>query len=1467
MTTPLRTALLMCYTVTTAAASFAQPVRPRLTAPEGLAGINCVVTTTASSGMGSVSDCLSQTNANPGMDSISFNIPGSGPHTIVSGSTLSITDPVLIDGYTQPGARPNTMDIGSDANLLIELVKDPAASSLTKGLSIGAGGSGSFVAGLVIRGFFSQIEVLGANNVALIGNYLGTDATGMMSLGGVIGVSVANGANVVSIGNFSPDSRNVSGTTGSAVTVSGATTMDNVIVNNYLGVNAQGTAAFSGMTRGIVTDDCGSLSIVRNIVSGNFDCGVCLRGATQNVLVDGNCFGTDATCTNAIPNGDNIRGSEGSFGSPSNITIGTSEGGNQIAFAVDCGVEIDGGGWVLIKNNIRNNTKDGLCAQGSASPVVNGGTISGNGRAGVYVTDDATCQMNEVTCTGNGGDCLTVTGNGSAEMNACSTFDNGHLGSDLGDDGVTANSPADAHTDFPNITTAETMSDGTTRIAGTVSGDPNVPVRVQLFQNDECDPSGHGEGKRFLCETTTTTGTFDLNCPSATGFITGTCTIGDKTSEFAACTRIGTTPAATVDLALTKTNGTSQSTAGLSTTYTLTVQNMGTGTASGAHVLDTMPPELQGVSWDCFAEMGSSCGTASGSANIDTMVDVGASSSVTFNITGTVDPFATGSLSNTATVTHPLDPTGASATDTDSIVRTADVSVTKVGGEVPLRTSGAMFLDVLWLITVTNHGPSSASVTITDDLPNIREMRWDCGGNAPCSPAGGTADIFTTVSLGPSQAVEIYVAGKPAQAGEFPNTVNIFAVPDHNPLNDTSSDRLIVFAPSSDLQTSITNGVTSVSPGDDVTYTSVIENPSTFTIEAAKLSATFSPHLEGAISTFTPGPGSTSPASLAGNFDTTVTLGPNSSISISTQGKVGASASGNLISTISVTPPETVSDNNSANNSATDSDPVVPRVVDLSVTKTASHTEASAGQKFSYTVTVRYARFSNFAAMSGVKLFDDLSQFVGPLGSTASWVCEAIDGASVSPREGVGNLDVSVDIPEFAVHHEVRCFITVTVPPDSAGPLKNTAKITLPPGFVDGNFLDNSSTVLTEIKPSSISLRPIGVEGQEVSVLEGSDPNRPSIVSLEIALSRPRDVPTTVRFGPREGSDSPAMDFSKFEGSVLLAPGETTTQVQLEVIPDDVDEVDELFVFEVMSTDVAADPEKNHVFVTVIDDDVSAPPTVEVTADPMNVQPGGTAEFTISTKFGPDPIAGPFTTRLSLSGKAYIQKVQVSDPAARCVTNVYELQPTIIDCTLPSITLDSTVMTIASVKVSETASPGSTVTLTAAGHTALHSVSNTTSVSIVAGKPFSRLKIEQTLERLFISQGDLVVIRPKLKVTNEGDAPSTGPIEIELTFDFPPGSFPDPFISGSGWSEIEKDGKKTYTFRTDRKLEKGESFEPPPLPFEVKGEVRGDYRFHATVFDGGSFESRDTDEFSLDPRLPNPAEISVPTIVTGRQRN
>src|SRR5438445_8411434 len=120
------------------------------------------VTNTNDSGAGSLRQAIIDANANPGADLINFNIPGAGAHTITLLSDLpEITDPVTIDGTTQPGYAGTP---------LVELDRDISGPSLN-GLIISAGNT--TVRALFIGHFFLPL-VLQTNGGNIIeGNHIG----------------------------------------------------------------------------------------------------------------------------------------------------------------------------------------------------------------------------------------------------------------------------------------------------------------------------------------------------------------------------------------------------------------------------------------------------------------------------------------------------------------------------------------------------------------------------------------------------------------------------------------------------------------------------------------------------------------------------------------------------------------------------------------------------------------------------------------------------------------------------------------------------------------------------------------------------------------------------------------------------------------------------------------------------------------------------------------------------------------------------------------------------------------------------------------------------------------------------------------------------------------------------------------------------------------------------------------------
>ncbi len=145
------------------------------------------------------------------------------------------------------------------------------------------------------------------------------------------------------------------------------------------------------------------------------------------------------------------------------------------------------------------------------------------------------------------GDGIRVT-RGTNEILYNSTFSNGGLGIELGGgNGVNENDDLDAD-DGPNglqnFPVLEGAGDST--IGGFLDSKPNTDYLLEFYRSDECDPSGHGEGKTYLGTLdgvrTDALGRaeFDTAFGADSGFVTATATEASDeglfgTSEFSAC--------------------------------------------------------------------------------------------------------------------------------------------------------------------------------------------------------------------------------------------------------------------------------------------------------------------------------------------------------------------------------------------------------------------------------------------------------------------------------------------------------------------------------------------------------------------------------------------------------------------------------------------------------------------------------------------------------------------------------------------------------------------------------------------------------------------------------------------------------------------------------------------------------------------------------------------------------------------
>ena len=555
------------------------------------------VTNTNDSGPGTLRQAILDAEANPGADSITFNIPGSGPHTISPTSALpTITQTVAIDATTQPGFSGKPV---------IELNGAGAGAGVSGLKFFGFAGANHMIRGLAINRFnFSGIELSQTPGSIVEGNFIGTDVSGTVALGNAFaGVRMVMTSRVV-IGGNTNQARNL--ISGNGTGISAGSEGQVTVQGNFIGTDITGTLDLGNSGNGIFLSGGsfhtigGTSAGARNVISGNDGAGFASTDAGQ-VLIQGNFIGTGVSGTSPLPNsGDGVstsfqgfytiggatpaarnlisgnsgNGIAGRFSTVQGNFIGTDVTGTRaIGNLLNGIIELETGNPVIKGNLISGNGGDGASVQGLQGAVqgnligtdVSGTLPLGNGGNGVRVRG-----LNLVVgglgagegnvIAFNSGAGVALVGAGAAPILSNSIFSNGGLGIDIGADGVTPNDPCDGDRNnlsdiqnFPNLTSAFVVSGGV-RIQGSLNSTPNTAFRLQFFSNSSCDPSGFGEGERLVGSMTVTT---DANCEASFSFtlpalasgqsITATATSPrNQTSEFSNCVAVLTTPQAQI---------------------------------------------------------------------------------------------------------------------------------------------------------------------------------------------------------------------------------------------------------------------------------------------------------------------------------------------------------------------------------------------------------------------------------------------------------------------------------------------------------------------------------------------------------------------------------------------------------------------------------------------------------------------------------------------------------------------------------------------------------------------------------------------------------------------------------------------------------------------------------------------------------------------------------------------------------
>jgi hypothetical protein len=384
-----------------------------------------------------------------------------------------------------------------------------------------AAGEGNVVSGNGATGIYIQ----NVTGVAVLGNHVGVDATGLKPLG-----NAGNGIQLVdssknTIGGSAPGDRNViSSNNGEGLRIDGALSAGNHVRGNYVGLSAAGTADFGNAASGIYIRRAPANVVEYNLVSGNNGfAGIAVCGTAAF------CGGGDVGTPGSTAGGNVIR----------HNSVGVDATGEHALGNSGYGVSIDGApntaiGGVGQGNVITASGNAGVVLfAGATGTVVSSNTITRN-LIGVFV-DGAASVANRITRN--------------------NTSDNTQLNIDLAPAGPTPNDPFDRDSgpntlqNFPVLDRAAFVGEGSVRVAGTIDTAPNTTVLIEIFLSaGGCDGGGGGPAAlSIIGETTLVTGeggsrsfVVDIAGVSPGAGITATATSESEggagnTSEISAC--------------------------------------------------------------------------------------------------------------------------------------------------------------------------------------------------------------------------------------------------------------------------------------------------------------------------------------------------------------------------------------------------------------------------------------------------------------------------------------------------------------------------------------------------------------------------------------------------------------------------------------------------------------------------------------------------------------------------------------------------------------------------------------------------------------------------------------------------------------------------------------------------------------------------------------------------------------------
>lgn len=535
----------------------------------------------------------------------------------------------------------------------------------------------------------------------------------------------------------------------------------------------------------------------------------------------------------------------------------------------------------------------------------------------------------------------------------------------------------------------------------------------------------------------------------------------------------------TPDMTLAKSHS-GNFTRGTNVNWTIPVSNISPYGASNGIVTinDTLPTGVtpvtaSGTGWSC-----SISGQTVSCTRSDSLAGSTSYPSITVNVN--VSQSAPSTLTNTAVVSGggELNTTNDTATDTASVVSSADLSITNSGSPaaVPPGTN------ITYTQVLTNNGPSAAdNATLVEAIPAntafismTAPTGWTCslpplgaGGNVVCTEV--TMPGSTTASF----SLVVGVGGGVAKGTVITNTVTASSQTiDPNSANNSATATNIVGIGVANLNVSNAASPNPVQAGSTITYTQVVTNSGT----SPATSATFTEAT----------PANTTFSSISAPVGWSCTGFPaspctNASVAASSSGTftvIYTVASGTASGT-TITDTATVNASNQSYgaNSAVATDVVASSTqADVALSTAATPSTVYSGNSITYTQTITNNGPASASGISftestpGTTTFESVSAPTGwtctnpAVGSTGTITC-----TDPNPLASAGTADivVVVNVPAAAAAGTITASSSVSATTSDPNSTNNTTSVSTTDAVQCDLAVTNSTGGVTDVKTTT----------------------------------------------------------------------------------------------------------------------------------------------------------------------------------------------------------------------------------------------------------------------------------------------------------------------------------------------------------------------------------------------------------------